>query len=101
MWLFQIGIGYGKCAILYLGGVFNRNESFTIGEALSDALKSEGMASAGGQTIVAEPCFTHVKLYFKAKEMLGEEDHKKYYLIDNKYQGQRVKISSEALKMRS
>jgi len=33
--------------------------------------------------------------------MVGEEDHKKYYLIDNKYQGQRVKISSEALKIRS
>jgi hypothetical protein len=48
MLLLQIGIGYGKCAILYVGGVFNRNESFTIGEALSDALKSEGMASAGG-----------------------------------------------------
>ena len=53
----KIGIGYGKCALLYVGGVFGRSESFTIGEALMFALRSEGMATQGGQIIVAESCF--------------------------------------------
>lgn len=30
----KIGIGYGQCALLYVGGVFRRTEFFTIGEAL-------------------------------------------------------------------
>ena len=44
----KIGIAYGKCALLYVGGVFNRAETFTVGPALTCALESEGCASAGG-----------------------------------------------------
>ena len=44
----KIGIGYGKCALLYVGGVFKRSEFFTIGDSLSDALASEGMCTSGG-----------------------------------------------------
>ena len=50
----KIGIGYGTCALLYVGGVFNRSEFFTVGEALSQALKSEENASGGGQIIVSQ-----------------------------------------------
>ena len=99
----QIGIGYGPCSLLYVGGVFGRSESFTIGAALMLALRSEGQATAGGQIIVAEPAFTHVRQYFKAKELIDEESPEldKFYLVDYKYQGQRVKIQAEAMKMRS
>jgi hypothetical protein len=38
----KIGIGYGKCSLLYVGGVFGRAEFFTVGPALTYALKSEG-----------------------------------------------------------
>ena len=31
----KIGIGYGPCALLYVGGVFQRSEFFAIGDALS------------------------------------------------------------------
>lgn len=44
----KIGIAYGPCALLYVGGVFNRSEFFTVGPALSCALESEGCATAGG-----------------------------------------------------
>lgn len=44
----KIGIGFGKCAILYVGGVFNRSEFFTVGSALTQALESEGCCTAGG-----------------------------------------------------
>ena len=36
--MLQIGIGYGDCALLYVGGVFNRAEFFTVGQALTSAL---------------------------------------------------------------
>lgn len=32
---FQIGIGFGDCALFYVGGVFNRAEFFTVGDALT------------------------------------------------------------------
>jgi hypothetical protein len=57
----KIGIGYGKCALLYVGGVFNRAEFFTVGEALKYALKSEGCATNGGQIIVAGKAFECVR----------------------------------------
>ena len=68
----QIGIGYGRCALLYVGGVFGRSESFTIGEALMWALRSEGQAEGGGQIIVAEAAFQHVREFFRAKEIVDE-----------------------------
>ena len=70
-----------------MGGVFGRSESFTIGEALSWALKSEGQASGGGQIIVAEPCFMYVSEFFKAKELIDEETGDKFHLVDYKHSG--------------
>ena len=57
---------------MYVGGVFRRSESFTIGEALMQALKSEGNASSGGQIIVAEEAFKHVREFYKGKEIVNE-----------------------------
>ena len=31
----KIGIGFGECALLYVGGIFNRSEFFTVGDALT------------------------------------------------------------------
>lgn len=87
----QIGIGYGPCSLLYVGGVFGRSESFTVGQALLLALGSEGQATGGGQIVVAEPAFKHVSQFFKAKELVDESGDK-FFLVDYKYQGQRVKI---------
>lgn len=44
----KIGIAFGKCALLYVGGVFERSEFFTVGSALTYALKSEEQATEGG-----------------------------------------------------
>ena len=44
----KIGIGFGKCALLYVGGIFNRSEYLTIGPALLSALASEGVCTSGG-----------------------------------------------------
>jgi len=34
----KLGIGFGDCALLYVGGVFRRSEFFTVGDALTLAL---------------------------------------------------------------
>lgn len=57
----KIGIGFGKCAILYVGGVFDRSEFFTVGGALTNALASEEQATGGGQIIVSDSAFKFVK----------------------------------------
>lgn len=85
-----------------MGGVFSRSESFTIGEALVWALKSEGNATGGGQIVVAEAAFQYVREYFKAKEIVSEENpNHKFYLVDYKHQGLRVKIQADSMKLRS
>lgn len=65
----KIGIGYGKCALLYVGGVFGRSEYFTVGPALSHALNSEGEATAGGQIIVSETAYRFVRNYYEGVEI--------------------------------
>lgn len=72
---------------MYVGGVFNRAEFFTVGSALTYALKSEGQAVAGGQIIVSETAFRHVPGLYQAKEIISEPEGKhpggeKFYLIE-------------------
>ena len=66
-------MGYGRCAILYVGGVFDRCELLTVGSALTDALKSEGCSSSGGEVIVASSAFMYVREYFKATEIVNQD----------------------------
>lgn len=61
---------------------------------------SEGMATAGGQIIVAESCLQHVREFFKVKELLDDKEAK-FYLVDYKHSGTRVKIQADAMKLRS
>ena len=96
----KIGIGYGECGILYVGGVFNRAETLTVGEALFDALKSEGMATGGGQVIISQTCFDFVSDFFKAKRLNNEETGETFFLIDNKFMANRVRILADAIKLR-
>ena len=56
-----------------MGGVLDRSEFFTTGEALKQALGSEGMCTKGGQIVVAAPAFRHVAEYFDCKELIDEE----------------------------
>ena len=83
-----------------MGGVFGRSESFTIGEALIQALRSEGQADGGGQIIVAEACYNHVREYFKAKELIDKEKGDRFYLVDYKHFVSRVKVQADAMKIR-
>ena len=97
----KIGIGYGKCGILYVGGVYNRSETLTVGEALTQALKSEGMSGGGGDVVIAEPCFKHVAEYFRATELINEETHEKFFKVNLRSSiSKSVKIQADSMKMR-
>ena len=41
----NIGVGFGECGILHVGGVFKRVEYFLIGDALNQALGSLSLAT--------------------------------------------------------
>jgi hypothetical protein len=72
---------------LYVGGIFQRAETLTTGEALVGALKSEGCATEGGQVIVAESCFRYVDdSLFRATELTNAAGEK-FYKLDLKYRG--------------
>ena len=76
----QIGIGFGDCALLYVGGVFNRAEFFTVGNALTQALNSEENATAGGQIIVSQNAWAQVVDFFESEEIIDEHG-KRFYRI--------------------
>lgn len=97
----KIGVAYGQCGILYVGGVFNRAETLTVGNALLEALKSEGMATGGGQVIVSQACFDFVSDFFRAKRLVNQDSGEVFFLIDNKFMANRVKIQADAMKLRS
>jgi len=92
----KIGIGYGKCALLYVGGVFNRSEFFTIGESLQAALGSEGMCTGGGQIVVADKAYNLVKNYFaNAIELTEPDTGRKFYKV-SKLTGKSVQVRADA-----
>ena len=83
------------CALLYVGGVFNRVETLTVGAALMDALKSEGQATSGGQVIIAESCYSHVADldYYQAEEIIVPDTKEKFHKLNLKYKScNKVKI---------
>ena len=64
-----------------MGGVLDRSEFFTTGEALKQALGSEGMCTQGGQIVVAAPAFKHVSEYYANTELIDPKTKEKYYLV--------------------
>lgn len=93
----KIGIGWGKCALLYVGGVFNRSEFFTVGIGLERALESEGHATEGGQIIVNESAWRHVKDHYY--DGVQTKTSKKFYLVTDSKIG--VKGGAEAILMKN
>ena len=66
-----------------------------------EALKSEGMATGGGQIIISQACFEFVSDFFKSKRLRNDETKENFYLVDNKFMANRVRIQADAIKLRS
>ena len=64
----KIGIGVGKCHILFVGGLFGRCEYLCVGEAMRQACESETHASQGGEIIMSEYARKH---YVESKGRFG------------------------------
>jgi class 3 adenylate cyclase len=94
----KIGIAFGKCALLYVGGVFDRSEFFTVGPALTYALKSEEQATAGGQILVSETAFKYVKNQFYEGEEIVSDENKKFYRVTGVKVGVRGRADAVLLK---
>ena len=71
-----------------------------MGPALTHALKSEGMAERGGQTIVSESAFKFVKNLYRATELIDETNGEKFYDVTELI-GEGVKTRSDALQLRA
>jgi len=82
-----------------VGGVFGRAEFFTVGPALTYALKSEENATAGGQIIVSETAFKYVRRFYSSEELTNDHGEKFYKI--NKLVGEGVKTRADALVLRS
>jgi adenylate cyclase 10 len=103
----KIGLGFGECRILLVGGQFKRCEYLVIGEAMRQACESETHATGGGETICSEDVYDYVKDYYAVEEIVGDGSHghgdgdgKKYYKII-KIIGEKVPVKSDAYLMRT
>ncbi|CAD8122137.1 unnamed protein product [Paramecium sonneborni] len=88
----KIGFGVGDINILYVGGVFNRNEFLATGQALIQAFESEHCATKGGQVIISQDVFQMVGQYYNCIKV---DDHQYYFVHSNK--GAKVQNISNAL----
>ena len=79
--------------------MFNRAENFTVGNALTLALKSEENATAGGQTIVNESAFRFVTKYYSYEKEIITDKNEKFYR-NPKLIGEGVKTRADALAIR-
>ena len=78
----------------------DRSEFFTTGEALKQALGSEGMCEKGGQIVVAAPAFKYVSEFYASTELTDPKTKEKYYLV-SRSTGQGVKIRADGTLLRA
>ena len=60
----KIGIGLGECKILFVGGVFKRNEYLIVGESMRQACRGECSCKTGGETYISELVYDRIKEYY-------------------------------------
>lgn len=100
----KIGIGVGKCHILFVGGLFGRCEYLCVGEAMRQACESETHASQGGEIIMSEYVRKHILKgynFVKAEVQPGyaRSDNLSYYRLakgKGGHYGKGRKVSTKA-----
>ena len=101
----KIGIGLGECKILFVGGVFKRNEYLIVGESMRQACASECHCKKGGETVVSELIQEKMKEFYSFEEAEpdvehGEGDGLKYYLCKS-LQKNKIATRAQSLLMRN
>jgi adenylate cyclase 10 len=102
----KVGLGFGECKVLLVGGIFDRFECLVVGESMRQACTSECHCKGGGEVVVCESVYKLIQKYYNfqlAPPDLehGEGDGLKYYtlIIKNKNYD-KVKIRADAFLMR-
>ena len=102
----KVGLGFGECKVLLVGGIFDRFECLVVGESMRQACSSECHCQGGGEVVVCESVYNLIQQYYDfelAPPDLehGENDGLKYYkLMGAKNTMDKVKIRADAFLMR-
>eukprot|EP00347_Sterkiella_histriomuscorum_P004823 403358953 len=73
----HMGLGFGHCGILHVGGVMKRAEYFIIGDGLSQALRSLRLASSTDSVIISKNLWQVVDKFFVCEELLKNYEHER------------------------
>ena len=101
----KVGLGFGECKVLLVGGIFDRFECLVVGESMRQACTSECHAQGGGEIVVCESVYNLIQQYYDfelAPPDLehGESDGLKYYKLLKAKNTDKVKIRADAFLMR-
>ena len=102
----KVGLGFGECKVLLVGGIFDRFECLVVGESMRQACASECHCQGGGEVVVCESVYNLIQQYYDfelAPPDLehGDNDGLNYYkLIRAKNTMDKVKIRADAFLMR-
>ena len=102
----KVGLGFGECKVLLVGGIFDRFECLVVGESMRQACASECHCQGGGEVVVCESVYNLIQQYYDfelAPPDLehGDNDGLNYYkLIKAKNTMDKVKIRADAFLMR-
>ena len=102
----KVGLGFGECKVLLVGGIFDRFECLVVGESMRQACSSECHCQGGGEVVVCESVYNLIQQYYDfeiAPPDLehGDNDGLKYYKLNGaKNTMDKVKIRADAFLMR-
>ena len=101
----KVGLGFGECKVLLVGGIFDRFECLVVGESMRQACSSECHCQGGGEVVVCESVYNLIKDYYDfelAPPDLehGESDGLNYYKLIKAKNSDKVQIRADAFLMR-
>ena len=102
----KVGLGFGECKVLLVGGIFDRFECLVVGESMRQACSSECHCQGGGEVVVCESVYNLIQQYYDFEEAPPDLEHSendglKYFkLIKAKNTLDKVKIRADAFLMR-
>ena len=101
----KVGLGFGECKVLLVGGIFDRFECLVVGESMRQACTSECHCQGGGEVVVCESVYNLIQQYYDfelAPPDLehGESDGLNYYKLIKAKNTDKVKIRADAFLMR-
>ena len=102
----KIGLGFGTCKVLLVGGKFDRFECLVVGEAMRQACTSECHCKGGGETVVSEDVYKKICKYYNFVEAEPDTEHGpgdglKYYKFIKEKTGDKIQIRADAFLMRT